>query len=123
VKEIDVGGIFLFTGGILLFIMGLSWGGVQYPWKSAHVISTIVVGFSMCVVFVFYGMSYRPVYRMQVRELMRVVEIYMPLKRPIVPMHLFKNLDYTNLVIVTTVGGMMYFSISGKQTLLPRPAV
>lgn len=122
-KEIDVGGIFLFTGGILLFIMGLSWGGVQYPWKSAHVISTIVVGFSMCVVFVFYGMSYRPVYRMQVRELMRVVEIYMPLKRPIVPMHLFKNLDYTNLVIVTTVGGMMYFSISGKQTLLPRPAV
>lgn len=56
-RDIDFFGIFLFTAGLLLFIMGLSWGGVQYPWKSAHVISTIVIGFCTCVAFVLYGMA------------------------------------------------------------------
>ncbi|KAH0831572.1 hypothetical protein AYO21_01776 [Fonsecaea monophora] len=92
-KEIDYVGIFLFTAGMLLFIMGLSWGVVQYPWKSAHVLSTLVIGAVLVIAFVLY-------------------EIYMPLRRPIVPMHLFRNKDYSALIVVTTVGGMMYFSIS-----------
>ena len=51
----DFGGIILFTAGLLLFLMGLSWGGSLYEWKSAHVISTLVVGFTTSVAFVLYG--------------------------------------------------------------------
>lgn len=54
-KEIDIGGIFLFTVGLLLFIMGLSWGGVQYAWTSAHVLCTIIIGGVLVIAFVFYG--------------------------------------------------------------------
>ena len=38
-KELDFGGIFLFISGFVVFIIGLSWGGQAYPWKSAQVIS------------------------------------------------------------------------------------
>lgn len=48
-------GIFLFTGGLLILLMGISWGGVQYPWTSAHVLATITVGFLTLAVFVLYG--------------------------------------------------------------------
>lgn len=55
IKGIDYVGIFLFTGGLLLFLLGLSWGGAQYPWRSAHVIGSLVSGFVALVVFIFYG--------------------------------------------------------------------
>jgi MFS family permease len=54
-QRMDFVGFILFTGGLLIFIMGLSWGSGNYPWKSAHVIATIVVGFAALVVFVLYG--------------------------------------------------------------------
>jgi Fungal trichothecene efflux pump (TRI12) len=53
--------------------MGVSWSGQLYPWKSAHVIATIVVSFLTLVVFTLY-------------------EALMPLKEPLVPVYLFKNL-------------------------------
>jgi len=60
-KEFDYMGTFLATLGLLLFLMGLSWGGTQYPWKSAHVIACIIIGFLLLVGFFLY-------------------EIYVPLK-------------------------------------------
>lgn len=57
IKSIDYVGIVLFTGGLLLLLMGLSWGGGQYPWKSGHVIGCIVTGFVALVAFVVYGTS------------------------------------------------------------------
>jgi hypothetical protein len=54
-KELDFGGIFLFCAGIVLFLIGLSWGGQSYPWKSAHVISTLIVGGLTLVAFALYG--------------------------------------------------------------------
>jgi hypothetical protein len=37
----------------------------------------------------------------------------MPLNRPLVPMHLFKNLDFVVLTIISAVGGMLYYSLNG----------
>jgi hypothetical protein len=71
-KDFDFIGCLLFTAGLLLFVMGLSWGGALYAWKSGHVVGTILVG-GLCLVAFFLW------------------EIYMPLKEPLVPMHLFKN--------------------------------
>jgi hypothetical protein len=31
-KSLDFTGLFLFTAGLILFLMGLSFGGVKYPW-------------------------------------------------------------------------------------------
>ncbi|OAL44211.1 TRI12-domain-containing protein [Pyrenochaeta sp. DS3sAY3a] len=92
-KDIDITGIILFTGGLLLFLMGLSWGGQLYEWSSAHVIATMVVGFIMLVAFVLW-------------------ELYAPLSRPLVPMHLFKSWDFNVIVIMTSVGGMLYYSLN-----------
>ena len=63
-KSVDVGGAFLFSLGLALFLLGMSWGGQQYPWKSGMVIGTLVGGVAALVVFVFYGKLeiYRPCY-------------------------------------------------------------
>lgn len=55
IKRVDFVGVILFVAGLLLFLMGLSWGGSVYPWKSAHVIATIVVGFGVLIAFVAWG--------------------------------------------------------------------
>jgi MFS family permease len=53
-REFDYVGTFLATLGLLLFLMGLSWGGGLYPWKSAHVIVTVVLGVILIVAFFCY---------------------------------------------------------------------
>ena len=54
-RNIDWGGVLLFLAGLILLLLGLSWGGTLYPWKSAHVIATLIIGFFICVAFVLYG--------------------------------------------------------------------
>jgi MFS family permease len=54
IKDFDYVGASLATLGLLLFLMGLSWGGTTYPWKSAHVITTVVIGFFTLVAFILY---------------------------------------------------------------------
>ncbi|CAK7210126.1 hypothetical protein SBRCBS47491_000665 [Sporothrix bragantina] len=51
-------------------LIAYAWGGGQYPWKSAGVIVPLVVGFACLVALGFW-------------------EVYMPLKYPILPPHLF----------------------------------
>lgn len=36
----------------------------------------------------------------------------MPLKRPLVPMHLF-NYDYSTFNVLSAAGGVVYYSMSG----------
>ena len=52
---VDIGGALLFSLGLALFLLGMSWGGQQYPWGSGMVIGTLVGGVATLVVFVFYG--------------------------------------------------------------------
>jgi MFS family permease len=42
--ELDYVGVFLFTAGGVLFLMGINFGGRTYPWMSAGTIVPIVVG-------------------------------------------------------------------------------
>ncbi|PIG80160.1 MFS drug transporter [Aspergillus arachidicola] len=71
IKAIDFFGAFLALGSTAVLLLGLTWGGGEYPWASAHVIATIVVGFAVAVGFVLWqwkGATY-----------------------PLVPMHIFKS--------------------------------
>jgi hypothetical protein len=60
-------------------------------WRSAHVIATIVAGGVALVVFVLY-------------------EVFVPLKEPYIPMHLFKNLAWVAATVVVCVGAMAYYA-------------
>jgi hypothetical protein len=59
-RELDFGGLFLFVVGLVLFLIGLSLCGQQYPWTDVKVISTIVAGGLTLNALGFYGeMRYR----------------------------------------------------------------
>ena len=49
--RMDFVGAFLGIGGITVFLVGVNWGGQDYPWHSAHVITTLTVGLALLVVF------------------------------------------------------------------------
>lgn len=55
VRDMDFVGFVLFTAGLVLFILGLSWGGTVHPWKSAQVIATVVIGFVLLIALGVYG--------------------------------------------------------------------
>jgi MFS family permease len=93
IQDFDYVGLILCTAGVILFCIGVSWGGSYYPWKSAHVIVTIIVGFFTLVAFTLY-------------------ELFMPLKEPLIPMHLFKNLPWVSDVWMLSCGASVYFCFS-----------
>jgi hypothetical protein len=53
-KHFDYVGLALFASGLVVFLLGLSWGGSVYPWKSAAVITSIVGGFLVLVAFMLW---------------------------------------------------------------------
>lgn len=74
--------------------MRISWGGSYYPWKSTHVIATILIGFLSLVAFVLY-------------------ETFMPLKEPLVPMHLFRNIRWVADTLLVALGGAsLYYAFA-----------
>ena len=92
IKSLDYGGIFLFVTGLILFIMGINWGGQLYPWKSTHVIGCIVIGFLTMAAFVVY-------------------EAFIP-EDPLIPLKLMRNLECMMFVVVACIGGMIYYSMT-----------
>ena len=47
-------GNFLVTGSTTSVVIGLTWGGVQYPWSSGRVLLPLAVGLIGLVVFIIY---------------------------------------------------------------------
>ncbi|EPE10416.1 trichothecene efflux pump [Ophiostoma piceae UAMH 11346] len=90
-KDLDYVGIFLWTAGLTVFLMGVSFGGSIYPWKSAATIGSIVIGVVLLV-------------------LLFVWESYATLKYPAVPVAFFKNRGFMSLVSCATVASMFYYS-------------
>ncbi|KAL6248800.1 hypothetical protein RBB50_003863 [Rhinocladiella similis] len=96
--ELDYGGIFLFTTGTTLFLLGLGWGGTTYPWASAHVLAPLIIGILLFIGTFFW-------------------DFYGPVKRPIFPYRLFKKFrEFTSLLVVIFVTGLVFISIN---TLIP----
>lgn len=54
-KSVDVGGAVIFSSGLPLFLLGMSWGGQQYSWKSSLVIGSLVGGVATLIIFALYG--------------------------------------------------------------------
>ncbi|QDS75827.1 hypothetical protein FKW77_001054 [Venturia effusa] len=93
VKDFDYIGTLLYSLGLLLFIMGLSWGGSVHPWRSAAVLVTTLGGVALLVAFMLW-------------------ELYANLNEPLVPIGLFKNLPWAMSTVVLGVGAGMYYAFA-----------
>lgn len=49
IARIDFVGGFLLTCGLVFILVALGWGGIDYPWKSAHVLSFLLIGFGLMI--------------------------------------------------------------------------
>lgn len=92
-KHIDYGGFILYASGLVCLLLALSWGGSKHPWKSATIITMLVVGVSTLVAFALY-------------------EIYMPLHTPLLPMKLFKIRNFVVAVVVGSCGQMSWYALN-----------
>lgn len=81
--------MFLLVAGLVLFLLGISWGGQPYPWDSGLVLGLLISGAVTLIIFVLY-------------------EIYGNLSTPIIPMHLFKDFrGFSCVVIISGITGCL----------------
>ena len=92
-REFDYAGTVLYTGGLLILMMGLNWGGSLYPWKSAAVVSTITIGTLSLVAFGCW-------------------EALVQHKEPLVPVHLFRNRAWISATVLSGIGASMYYAFA-----------
>ncbi|TKA73528.1 hypothetical protein B0A55_05323 [Friedmanniomyces simplex] len=95
-------GLLLYTAGLLIFLMGLSWGGGLYPWSDSHVIGTLVAG-GVCLFGIFPLWS-----------------IYLPFKtvEPFLPLHLFTNVNFQACAWLTGIGILAIVEQLERRTLM-----
>ncbi|KAI4913617.1 hypothetical protein J4E90_005336 [Alternaria incomplexa] len=93
-KTLDWMGIFLFSTGLVVFLIGMNWGGSAYPWKSGHVLGALFAGFATLVAFCFW-------------------EAYAPgLEYPLIPLRLFRNIEYDANVACASLAAIVYYANS-----------
>ncbi|POR38188.1 Uncharacterized protein TPAR_01617 [Tolypocladium paradoxum] len=86
--HIDYIGTFLLVAGLVLFLLGVSWGG-PYSWSSARVLGLLITGAGVLVIFVLY-------------------ETYAKIRHPIFPMHFFRDVrGFTCVVIISAITGCL----------------
>lgn len=115
-KELDFVGIFLFSTGLTVFLVGLSWAGQPgHAWKSASVIAPIVLGFLTFAACFVYDFTVRPKHAFLPLELFRNVRGF--------TLYVFSAVHpcitdcARRLLVLVAVAGMIFFSAS---TLLPQ---
>ncbi|CAK7244552.1 MAG: hypothetical protein STHCBS139747_006094 [Sporothrix thermara] len=90
-KSLDYVGIFLWTAGLTIFLVGVSLGGSIYAWDSATTLSTLIVGAVLLIVlFIWEGFSKQ--------------------QYPAIPVHFFRNRGFISLVACAAVASMFYYS-------------
>ncbi|KAK5382343.1 hypothetical protein LTR20_006024 [Exophiala xenobiotica] len=99
IKEIDYIGFLLYTGGLTIFLIGLTWAGTEnHPWKSASTIAPMIVGIMTLLACFVYDFTLA--------------------KQPFFPLHLFRQVrEFTVLLVVVFVAGAVFYSFAG---LLPQ---
>jgi hypothetical protein len=87
IKEIDYIGFLLYTGGLTIFLIGLTWAGTEgHAWSSASTIAPMVVGILTLIACFIYDFTLA--------------------KQPFFPLHLFRQVrEFTVLLVVVFVAG------------------
>lgn len=110
--ELDWIGIFLWIAGCVLFLIGLSWGGTTYPWKSAEVLCTLLIGIATIAGFFCYGMLTCSLLSIAHRPLTIFPEGFFCRVQPLMPPRMFKNWGFNGVITVATVASMVYYSMT-----------
>jgi len=98
---IDIGGIILFIFGTGLLILGLTWGGVTYPWNSVHVLCPLIIGGVLFILFFVYEYLHEPG-----KPLARIFAT----QKPMVPWALFRKKDVALMAIINAATGAALYS-------------
>jgi hypothetical protein len=86
-------GVLLYSAGLIIFIFGLNWGGVLYPWNSPQVLATTIIGAVTLFVFL-------PAWELLVKKRG---------KEPYLPLHLFTNIRYMAAAWNNGLGACVYY--------------
>lgn len=98
--ELDYMGIFLYTAGVTLFLLGLGWAGIQHPWRSAAVIAPLVIGLVLFILTFAWDFTRGPD------------------TRPLFPYRLFRKFrEFNSLVIIMFVSGLGHIACT---TFIPQ---
>ena len=89
-KAIDWVGVVLVSGGTVMFLLGLEYGGVTHPWDSATVICLIVFG--IFVLFLFFLNEWKLA------------------KYPVMPLRLFSQKSNIATLLVCFIHGVVFIS-------------
>lgn len=94
VKNFDYIGTFLYTSGLLLFLMGLSMGGDSvFPWKSAPTLALLIIG-ALCLI-----------------ALGAWVWFAKP-KEPLIPKHIIRNGAFVASAVLLGLGASIYYAFA-----------
>jgi MFS family permease len=88
IKAIDWVGTVALVGGLLMFLLGLVFGGTVYAWNSATVICLIIFGIVTLGIFI-------------------MIEWYMA-KYPIIPVHIYANISNFAIFLVNLIHGICF---------------
>ena len=88
-QTLDYVGLLLYVAGLVLVTLGFTWAQGSYPWKSAHVIASLVIGALLLVAFGLW-------------------EVYMPLSQPLLPIKLFKLPNYSAAMFIGSTMQMVW---------------
>ncbi|OCK73556.1 trichothecene efflux pump [Lepidopterella palustris CBS 459.81] len=92
VKETDFVGCFLFVAGLVLFLLGISFGGAEFPWRSAGAIAPIAIGGVLLILLGFYEAHAKLIY-------------------PCFPPVIFRNIRGVTIILIAVfLYGMAYYS-------------
>ncbi|TKX22631.1 MFS transporter-like protein 89 [Elsinoe australis] len=88
VKQLDLVGMVLTIAGIGMFSAALSLGsGAPQGWKTDYVLATLIIGFVLIICFVFWEKFY---------------------SHPLMPMHIWKDKNFSLLMTILTLGFMAF---------------
>lgn len=101
-STLDYGGIFMFVAGVCLLIMGTTWGGATFPWNSAAVVSCLVVGGILILLFCLYEYLLEPG---------RLLSRWSPRTIPMIPVALLHKKDIVIICFIAVGAGATFYSI------------
>ena len=90
IKAIDWIGVITISGGTVMFLLGLEYGGVTYPWDSATTICLILFGVVTLVLFFINEWKFA--------------------KYPVMPLRLFNNRTNVASLLVCFIHGFIFIS-------------